>query len=341
MKFDVSVSPRPPTLTDLARESNLSIATVSRALRGHPAVSPATQQRVKELAAGLGYQTSATARALRTGKHDAIALVLSEHALEGGSLARGAARAATDCGLSLLVRPLLDDSRRLGHAAGGDLEQFFRHSVRLPVDGFIVVAPQGDKWEAHLDRPVVVVGGNTGHRQHTVMADNQGAARAATTHLIVTGRRLIVAVAPEPSDQAIQDRLIGYRETMNAHGLLPRVVSTTTGGSDATDRTDVVERLMRNGAPFDSVMSMADSFGGTLLRSLREHQVRVPQEVAVVSFDRDSAAVATDPALTTVAEPMAEIGALAVESLRRLLGGEDLPPHVQHVPIRLVQRGSS
>lgn len=333
---------RPPTLVDLAREANLSIATVSRAMRGHPAVNPETRRRVEELAAGLGYRTSATARALRTGRHDAIYLVLSEIALERGSIARGAARAARERGLRLLLHTVPDDSHAPGRAPSRHLEPFFAESVGLPVDGFIVVAPQGDKWTWQADRPLVSIDIDTpGHMGHTVTCDHKAAAKTATSHLIEMGRREIAAVRPSLADRRIEERLTGYVEQMNMQGLAPRVVSTPLLGAAAAGIPDVVEMLVNEGGPFDAVISLADSFDAALLRALQRHELRVPQDVAVVTFDLEIPALETGLTLTTVAEPTAEIGAIAVDTLFRLMRGGEQPPGVQRVPASLLPGHSS
>lgn len=339
----MTLAPRQPaTLADIAREAGLSVPTVSRALRNHPDVSETTRTRVQTLAANLGYRTSAAARALRTGRHDTIGLVLPEEAFGWWEpLAKAASRAAAAHGFHLLLTPIGGDQSG-GLADDRGLADFFEFSSSLPVDGFIVVTPDGDEWKTKTDRPVVIIDDMRRHPgHHVLLADNVGGSRIATQHLIDTGRTRIIAVAPDWPGGLVRDRLEGYERALSDAGLTPRVVATSGRYPPVDEFSPAVDELLRSGEHFDGVFALADYLTFAVFRSLRRGNKRIPEDVSVVGFDDGLAAMATDPTLTTVAQPLDQIGARAVDTLIRLVNGDPVKPRIHRLPTHLVIRGSA
>lgn len=310
-------------------------------MRDHPAVREATREHVRSLAEGIGYRASVSARALRTGRHDTLCLVVPNLDRGSESLAIAAAAEAARLGLGLILAPLPADEPFCGSAYGEHLEKFFGRSSGLPVDGFIVVTASGDAWAPTADKPVVVVG-STRHEfaRHAVVRNNEADARLATQHLIDQGRRNIVALLtgrPTPLEGA---RVAGYRQSMAEHDLVARVcISPEEGGASAYSKS--VEAMAKAAEPFDALIGVGESTTFPALRSLHRLRLRVPEDVAIVGFEPSLAALATDPPLTTIEEPSRELAWRAIDGVLRLIKGETPPSDCDRIVGRLVERSST
>ncbi|GAB3874625.1 substrate-binding domain-containing protein [Dactylosporangium cerinum] len=165
-----------------------------------------------------------------------------------------------------------------------------------------------------------------------VDVDNHDGARQAVEHLMLRGRRAIATIAGPPDSAAAADRLDGYRRTLEAAGRAPAVAygdfTTASGGHAAAWLLDRMPRL-------DAIFVASDAMAAGALQALRKAGRRVPEDVAVVGFDDAPLASYTTPALTTVRQPVSDLGAVAAALL--LEGSEDSPV----LPTELVVRASS
>jgi LacI family transcriptional regulator len=335
---------RSSTLTDLAKQLQLSVATVSRALSDHPDVRAETRQRVRESAAAMGYRTSPVAKALRTGRHDALSVVLPYSFGWWEPLLKGAGRQAAKHGYRVILNPVGADhgDPTAGEAEPAAIDEFFEFSAKLPVDGYIVVTPEAEGWKSGVDSPVVIIDDIRRHPGHHVwLSDNIGGARVATEHLISRGRSRILAVAPDESWAVVDDRLTGYRSAIEAAGLRPLVLRTRETYPSSLNTSDAIDHALEQGVPFDGIFVLADYLAFSVLRSLRRAGLQVPDDVSVIGFDDDIGAVATDPTLSTMAQPLADLGARAVDTLVELIRGEPLQPETHLLDTRLVVRHST
>jgi DNA-binding LacI/PurR family transcriptional regulator len=361
----------PPTLEQVAALAGVSRATVSRVVNGSPKVSPEVRAQVERAVAELGYVPNRAARSLVTRRTDSVALVVSEsHArffsepfFAGMVRGVGAALAGTGVQLLLLIAQDLPDRSRLE-----------RYVVGGHVDGVLLASLHGDDpLPATLERagvPAVLVGrpagpgtpggrrdpstgrGGPGDRQggppvdradraSYVDADNRGGARAAVLHLAARGRRRIATITG-PLDMGVGlDRLDGYRDGLAAAGLAadPALVEpgdfTEEGGAAAT-----VRLLARPGPPVDAVFAASDLMAAGALRALRTAGRRVPEEVAVVGFEDSAVARYAQPPLTTVRQPIEEMGRQATRLLLATVAGEASGTHLT-LDTELVVRAST
>jgi DNA-binding LacI/PurR family transcriptional regulator len=347
----------PPTLEQVAALAGVSRATVSRVVNGSPKVSPEVRAQVERAVAKLGYVPNRAARSLVTRRADSVALVVSESHARFFSepffagMVRGvsAALAGTGVQLLLLIAQNLPDRSRLE-----------RYVVGGHVDGVLLASLHGDDpLPATLERagvPAVLVGrpagpGTPGDRHDPstgrgarasyVDADNRGGARAAVLHLAARGRRRIATITG-PLDMGVGlDRLDGYRDGLAAAGLAadPALVEpgdfTEEGGAAA-----MVRLLARPGPPVDAVFAASDLMAAGALRALRAAGRRVPEEVAVVGFEDSAVARYAQPPLTTVRQPIEEMGRQATRLLLAKMAGEATGMHLV-LDTELVVRAST
>lgn len=338
------------TLTDVAREAGVGVATVSRALNGRPDVSAETTARVREVAAALGYRPSGTARALRRGSFSAVSVIVPDSSWGWWEpVLRSAVTAAAEAGIHLFIHPVADGE--------GGLSGLIEGLVDVPTEGVIAVSvPDQQAIRAACDRiglPVVAIDDST-HTLHlaTITVGNREGARQMTEHLIAQGHRRIafVGAAMEELDPSwgeglfIEERLAGYRDALAAAGIPvdeELVLGWRELGNEATEIVAPLDELLATGARPDAILCVADLAAPAVLRTLSQHSLDVPQDISVAGFDDERAALLMNPPLTTMRQPYDEMGRLAVDLLREAIGGAETPVRYYTLPATLVQRKST
>ena len=329
----------------MAALAGVSRATVSRVVNGSPKVSPAVRAQVERAVAKLGYVPNRAARSLVTRRADSVALVVSEpHArffsepfFAGMVRGVSAALAGTGVQLVLLIAQDLPDRGRLErYVAGGH------------VDGVLLASLHGDDpLPGTLERagvPAVLVGrppggspvaGGPGDRRGGPPVDRgsglgqlgrrrQPRRRAkAVDHLARQGRRRIATITG-PLDMGVGlDRLEGYRDGLAAAGLAGASDLVETGDFTEEGGAAAMARLLeRPGSPVDAVFAASDLMAAGALRALRTAARRVPEDVAVVGFEDSAVARYAQPPLTTVRQPIEEMGRQATRLLLARVAGE-------------------
>ena len=330
------------SLADVARVAGVGKATASRALSSaeHSDVKAETREHVRAVARELGYRPSSTARALRTGRHGALSVAapLADWAWWAPML-QGAAREAQSLDYRLLVHPV--ESTSAMRTLSGEL-------ANLPVDGLIVVTSgvAGDDAElANVTVPVVYID-DVAERPGsvTIRSANRDGGQQAGRHLVARGRRRPLVIVPDPELAYVRERVEGLRDAFAESGLSlpPEAVVTSTESFEQAEQTSVaVQEVLDRGLPFDSVFAVSDYLAASAIRTLRRAGVDVPGDVSVVGFDDERAARLVDPRLTTVRQPLAELGAFAVRQLVTARSGGRLDVGVHELPVELVVRESS
>ena len=331
------------TLVEVARVAGVSRATVSRVVNGSPKVSPDVRRTVERAIDRLGYVPNRAARSLVTRRSDSIAVVITEPASRLFNdpffprLIRGvsAALAARDLQLVLLMPDDEVDERRT-----------VRYLTAGHVDGVILVSLHGDdplpSQLAARNIPVVVLARPPhGVDVNYVDADNRDGARRATVHLIDGGRRRIATITGPTDMVAGIDRLAGYRDALADADLTidPDLIAsgdfTHAGGAAAMDR------LLAARPDLDAVFCASDLMAVGALGSLQAAGRRVPEDVAIVGYDDSPIATATRPALTSVRQPIEEMGREMVHLLTETLDQTDRIPRRVVLATELIARASS
>ncbi len=328
------------TITDVARVAGVSVATVSRALRGLDRVSPETRRRVLDVAEELHYVASPTATSLASGRTRVVAVV---------------APFLTRWFFATLVSSIEKELRSQGHhAILFDLEDD-SYDQRLPltqnmlwkrVDGVITLNVPMDPAEVELvDRlglPLVAIGSAVPGRP-CVRIDDRTTMRTAVEHLIGLGHERIGYIGDVPQNvahvQTPQDRLTAFRETMAGAGL--PVVEDWVLGSDWTAEAaarDSATLLTRDERP-TAIVAASDEMAIGVRESARRLGVRVPEDLSVIGID--DYVLSGVLGLTTVRQDVAAQGRTAAAILlRSLLGGEEGEDEVL-IPTELVIRDST
>ena len=344
----MTTRPRPgsrtaPTLEEVAARAGVSRATASRVLRGATNVSDQARDAVHAAAREISYAPNHAARSLVTGRSDSVAFLVEETEERMFAdpfflgMLRSAQEAVADAGMQLVFtvasRPE-DHERFVAYAAGGH------------VDGVLLLSLHGrDKLPQRLERlgvPTVLSGRPlTGRRRlFYVDADNVGGGRIATRHLLDAGRRTVATVTGPLDMCAGQDRLAGYKDAVEAAGLVVDEDLVSVGEFTTAGGYDAMTRLLERRPDVDAVFAASDLAAIGAIRALEQVGRRVPDDVAVVGFDDIPDARAQHPALTTVRQPIAELGTTMTRRLLERILGED-PPRRTVLPVELVLRDTA
>ncbi|WDZ85524.1 LacI family DNA-binding transcriptional regulator [Micromonospora cathayae] len=329
-----------PTLEAVARRAGVSRATVSRVVNGSTTVAEPIRAAVNQAVAELGYVPNLAARSLVTQRTDSIALIMPEAATRVFSddqvfpgIIRGVSQEleAADKQLVLMLA---------GSPAGRDRVE--RYTTGRHVDGVLFASLHGaDPLPARLARlgiPVVCSGRGLGDSPVPyVDVDHVGGVTRAVRYLIDSGRRRIATIAGPQDMVAGLARLTGYRDTVAAAGL-PELVAY--GDFTRESGAAAMRQLLDADPDLDAVFAASDLMAHAALRTLREAGRRVPEDVAVIGFDDIETAAYTEPPLTTVRQPILELGRAGTRQLLRIAAGETVEPALI-LPTELVLRASA
>ena len=327
------------TLKDVAREAQVSTATVSRVVNGHGNVSEATRERILGVAARLRYVPDSAARSLSTGLTHTIGVLLPDLYGEFFSeIIRGIDQAARRRGLHLLLSGV--------HGSAKEAAQAMR-ALRGRVDGLLIMSPYADA--AFLaehsvdDTPAVLM--NTpvrGYSHSAFCIDNRGGARVMVRHLASVGHRRIAFISGPDNNFDATERLAGYRESLRELGLESgeRVVP----GNFSEESGYRAGRSLLSGTRRewpDAVFAANDMMALGCLFAFNEARVKVPADIALAGVDDIPMARFVSPPLTTVRVRMAELGARAFERLAAAIASPDTTAaSTETVPAELVVRAS-
>ncbi|GIG26988.1 LacI family DNA-binding transcriptional regulator [Cellulomonas denverensis] len=330
------------TLQEVARVAGVSPRTVSNVVNGYEHVAPRTREQVQAVIDALGYRANAAARSLRTGRTGLLGLVVP--ALDQpyfAELARAVVREATGAGFTVVVDQTDGDPAR-------ERELLLRGPRGAMFDG-LVLSPlalsAGDLLAADPARPVVLLGERTVDTAFDhVHIDNVAAARAATDHLIGTGRRRIAAIGLQTEANTGRQRAEGFmlalaEAGLPAHPRLLRYVESFDRASGFAAMSAMLDDELRP----DAVFCFNDMLAIGALRACLTRGLQVPGDVAVMGFDDVEEVQYATPSLSTVRPDRDAIARVAVARLlarveRRSAAG---PAEDITVPHRIVLREST
>jgi len=333
----------PVGIVQVAARAGVSQATVSRALRGHAGVSPATRARVREAAAELGYAPSAFAAALARGRSNAVGVVspwISRWFF--ATVLEGIHEVLAEHSYDMLLYPL-------GPADGSEAARITALGLHKRVDGVIGLAlPHELRAGALRQVPIVTVGTSTPGIPG-VQVDDVDVGYVATRHLLELGHRRIAFLGLDPDDiygfQVAADRYAGYRAALFEAGIDPDAgLVETTGFEVEAGEAALEELLVRcewNPSRLPTaIVAVSDEVALGAIYAARHRGIRVPADLSVVGVDNHDMARLFD--LTTVEQPVADQGRIAARMLMDLMRTGQVPdPPVVRFPPGLIERGST
>ncbi|WP_121747126.1 LacI family DNA-binding transcriptional regulator [Streptomyces sp. E2N166] len=338
-----------PTLEEVAARAGVGRGTVSRVINGSPRVSDATRAAVEAAVAELGYVPNTAARALAANRTDAIALVVPEPETRFfaepyfSDMLKGVGAELSDTEMQLLLIFAGSDRER---------QRLAQYLAAHRVDGVLLVSVHADDplpdLLSQLEIPAVISGPRSARESlASVDSDNYGGARSAVEHLLSRGRRHIAHITGRLDVYGAQRRVDGYRAALRdaGHDADERLIEagdfTEEGG-----RSAMVE-LLRRRPDLDAVFAGSDVTAAGARQALREAGRRIPDDVALVGYDDSAIARHMEPPLTSVRQPIEEMGRAMIDLLlteiadRRPAASRGLERHQVVLATELVERASS
>jgi len=327
------------TIADIATAAGVSIPTVSKVINGRADVATATRERVLGVIDKTGYVTGRAARAMRHGRSGLIDLVVpaldSEYIYE---IIRGVEEALAPTGLRLVLS-----------LAGAELRHERRWLNKVTdgsTDGAILVLARGQSKQLDELRqhgiPFVVVDhrGELGPEVPSVGATNLTGGRAATGYLLSLGHRRIAVIGGPADFRCSQERISGYRAALEAADVPVDAALIRHGTFHFEAGDEEASFLLALPDPPTAIFAGNDLQALGVYNALRVIGLAAPEAVSVVGFDDVPSVARVSPPLTTVRQPLAEMGRVATTMLQRLLSGEQLDTARVELSTTLITRAS-
>jgi LacI family transcriptional regulator len=328
------------TIRDIASEAGVSIATVSRVMNDRPDVSAATRERVLEVVQKHGFTINRSARALSNGKTGLIAVTIPiVHAEYFAMILSGASEALYEQDMRVVLCPTQHEVERevslLERLRGGT------------VDGAIIMLPSEPSSQlaqlAKKGYPFVVVDDREPLDPSipSVSAAHTSGARDATQHLLKLGHRRIAAITGPRSWVADEERLNGYHAALVSAGVAPDARIEIESDFLREGGYESALELLAMPDPPTAIFAFNDNLAIGVMQAARQKGLRIPDDLSVVGFDDSEQAAVVTPALTTVRQPLAEMGRMAVSLLTRQLDQQRLEALRVELATKLVVRAST
>ncbi|MEU6865346.1 LacI family DNA-binding transcriptional regulator [Streptomyces sp. NPDC046876] len=299
-----------PTLEEVAALAGVGRGTVSRVINGSPRVSEQAREAVARAVAELGYVPNQAARALAGNRTDAVALVIPEAEARVFSepyfldLIRGVSAELAQADKQLLLTLVRTEAER---------RRFEQYLAAQRVDGVLLASVHGDDplpdRMARLGLPVVMNGRRSeAEPVDYVDSDNVGAGRAAVAHLVARGRGRIATISGPLDMYVARARLAGYRAGLTEAGIAPEEPLLAVADFTEEGGRLAMRALLERAPGLDAVFAASDVMAAGARGVLREAGRRVPEDVALVGVDDSVVARLMDPPLTSVRQPIEEMG---------------------------------
>jgi LacI family transcriptional regulator len=309
------------TIREVSRLARVSPATVSRVINGTTPVAPSTQRRVLEAIATLDYKPNVFARGLATNRSGGIGITVNEVSSPYfGAFVAGVERVARENGIHLMVSS--------GFADAANERRSIEFLLGRRCDGLVVqVEGLSDEelieWVRHGPAPVVVFGRSIAEIEDAcIVMDNERGGALATEHLLDHGHRRIGHVTGPLSFPDARARLHGYRRALEAAGVAYDERAVVESDFQEEGGAKAVARLLERFPDLQAIFFGNDQMAAGGMRTLRESGLDVPGDISVVGFDDVFLARYLTPTLTTIRQPLVDMGRAAAHLLLARLGQE-------------------
>ena len=314
------------TIREVAAQAGVSVATVSKVINGRYGVAADTTARVNAVINDLGYQASLVAQSLRNHRTNVIGILVADLEPFSAELLKGAADAIRGSGFEMVVYSaggLADDH------VGWERRYLSRLSGTL-IDGAVLVTPT--VVDVNYGAPIVAIDPHTGQSElPTIDSDNLRGGQLATEHLLSLGHRRIAMLSGRPDLESSRLREQGYRQAMAAAGVPVSEDLVLVGGYDAQASAECTRTLLTSAQPPTAIFAANDVSAIAAIRAAVGLGLRVPADLSVVGFDNIPESALCAPPLTTVNQPIRQMGERSIQLLLRLMRGD----HVEDTHITL------
>lgn len=326
------------SIKDVAKEAGVSIATVSRVLNDVDVVNEETKKKVQDAIKKLGYRPNIVARSLKTQRSRTIGIIIPDISNQFyPEIVRGAEDVANIYNYNIMLcNTDLDPDKEM---------EYLKVLKEKMVDGVIYMSnslePAIIDLVKSLVMPVVLV--ETTDKENTfpsVTIDNEKSALEATEYLMSKGNKKIAYIGThEDAVNAAAIRFTGYKAALEKNGIELDKKLCHFGGLKANDGYEGIKEILKN-SDVDGVFCASDELAMGVINALRDEGKRVPEDINVMGFDDIYSASIFYPKLTTVVQPMYDMGSVGMRMLIKIINGAELVQHHFVLPHEIVKRDS-
>lgn len=325
------------TIKDVADVAGVSVATVSKVINGRYGVAARTSERVLEVISDLGYESSLVARSLRSHRTNVIGILVAEFEPFSTQILQGVSNAIGPTGFELLAYSAGGGD---GSPAVGWEQRYISRLSGTLIDGAILVTPT--VLEVGQGTPVVAIDPHTGPGGiPTVDSDNLGGSIAATKHLIELGHRRIGFLSGRPDLESARLREAGFRQAMKTAGIPVDEELIRVGAYRRENAEKPAHELLTLDERPTAIFAANDISAITTIEIAQSLGIRVPEDLSVIGFDNVPESALSSPALTTVSQPIQQMGAEALAMLIRIMNDDEGTVDHVELPTELVMRAST
>ncbi|MEN8701334.1 catabolite control protein A [Bacillus infantis] len=328
------------TIYDVAREANVSMATVSRVVNGNPNVKPATRKKVLEVIERLGYRPNAVARGLASKKTTTVGVIIPDiSSTFFAELARGIEDIATMYKYNIILSNSDQNKDKELHLLNTMLGK--------QVDGIVFMG--GNITPEHVEEfekspvPIVLAGSiEESEKIPSVNINYEQAAYDAVQTFIEKGHKQIgIAIGPlhEPINEA--KKLAGYKRALSEAGIEYKEELVAEGDYTYDSGIEAFEKLMEASAKPTAIFAGSDEMALGVVHGAEDKGFSVPNDVEVISSDNTRLALMVRPQLTSVVQPLYDIGAVAMRLLTKYMNKEKVTENIVVLPHRIEYRDST
>ncbi|MBL7573442.1 catabolite control protein A [Staphylococcus saccharolyticus] len=325
------------TIYDVAREARVSMATVSRVVNGNQNVKPETRNKVNEVIKKLNYRPNAVARGLASKRTTTVGVIIPDISnVYYSQLARGLEDIATMYKYHSIISNSDNDPEKE--------KEIFNNLLSKQVDGIIFLGgtiSEEIKGLINQSSVPVVVSGTNGKDDHiaSVNIDFRQAAEEATQHFIEKGAKKFSLVGGDYSKKAQEDVLMGLKKVLNQKGLQLDESLHLSGEESYKAGIKTFEQLKSN-MP-DAILSISDEQAIGILHSALDAGVKIPEDLQIVSFNNTRLVEMVRPQLSSVIQPLYDIGAVGMRLLTKYMNEEEIEEPNVILPHRIEYRGTT
>ncbi|PIC86039.1 catabolite control protein A [Sporosarcina sp. P20a] len=327
------------TIYDVAREANVSMATVSRVVNGNQNVKPATRKKVLDCIERLGYRPNAVARGLASKRTTTIGVIVPDMSKSYyAELSRGIADVATMYEYNIIISNSDKSTSR-------EVELFEDH-LGKQVDGLIFmsdsISPEVRKEMKTANVPIVLAGTlDFETNLPSVNIDHEQAAYEVTKKLIDNGHKRIAFVSgPFTRDINRVCKRVGYIRALEEAGMTideSLIVETDNTYDDAYESWNVLGKLSDRPT---AVMTSSDEVAIGIMNGVRDENLRIPEDLEIICFQHSILARIVRPQLTAIVVPLYDLGAVSMRLLTKLMNKEEVEETEVVLPYYLEERQS-
>ncbi len=334
--------PKRTTIKDVAKEANVSVATISYVLNGKESISEETKERVRAAIQKLNYVPDLSARGLSAKSSKLIGVVIPQ--TEPGSHLM-----LTNPFYSEIVSSIEYSARINGYhllISGTDADaDYLKLAMERKLDGIVIIGMYPDEFYNELKKtriPIVLVDSYClDHYFHSVQINDRYGAYIATKHLLENGHREIALICGvQKEGGVIRKRYEGYADALKEFGVPVRKDHVFEGVVDFDSGLALAQRVVKSGVPFTAAFATADILAIGAMKAFRSLGWAIPDRISIVGFDDLSISRYMDPALTTVHQDIHRKGTSAMEMILRSIQYPEEGKQELTLPVTLVERES-